>query len=120
MQQQALLKNRETISVLILVALIGAMTLHALKVSVNELSVETQIQSCAMKAIVVTIEGAVAKPGRYHFKKGTTLKDVLSSIELLPEADVSKMNMEQVLKKCRKIKIPFKKTKGRKKVQRHV
>lgn len=115
MQQQSALKNSETISVLILVALLGAMTLHALKVSVNEFTLETQLQSRAIQAVVVTIEGAVVKPGRYHFKKGASVKEVLDSIELLPEADDSKINKDQVLKKSRKIKIPFKKPKGRKK-----
>lgn len=60
--------------------------------------------------LVVTFTGAIAKEGRYHFKAGTTLGEALKEIELLPEANTSKMALEKPLKRSQRIRIPSKKS----------
>ena len=65
--------------------------------------------------VVVTFSGAIAKEGRYHFKAGTTLGDALNTVELLPEANISKMPLEKPLKKGQRIKIPVKSSSSRSK-----
>lgn len=57
--------------------------------------------------VVVCLEGAVEKAGRHHFPQGTTLRNALEKVVLLPEADLSKLDLDQVLKRRQKIKVPF-------------
>jgi hypothetical protein len=59
--------------------------------------------------IVVTISGAVAKEGRYHFVKGTTLGQALEAAQLSEDADMQKLTLDRELKSRQKIRIPRKK-----------
>ena len=55
-------------------------------------------------SIVVTIKGAITRPGDYSFKRGARLKELLAQAEPLPEADLesiksnSKMRDGQIIK----------------------
>lgn len=55
--------------------------------------------------IHVTIEGAVNKPGAYTLKRGATIKDLLTLVEPLPEADLSKFKSESKLRNKQKIHV---------------
>lgn len=107
------MKRRETFSVLVFVAMALALSLHALRVTSNEVILE-QFPSNAIQEIVITIEGAIAEPGRYHFKKGVKIREVLGSVQLLDDADISRLNLDQSIKKGRKLKIPKRKVRTKK------
>lgn len=61
--------------------------------------------------IVITISGAVNQEGRYHFPKGTTIKEALEEVQIKPDADLSKLQFEKPLKTGQRLKIPHKKQK---------
>lgn len=94
--------------------MLSVMSLHALRVTRKESFHEEVYFTNASREIVVSIEGAVAQPGRYHFKKGTTLMEALKQAKLLPEADLSRFKVDTPIKRSRKIKVPCKKQKRKK------
>lgn len=65
--------------------------------------------------LVISITGAVLNEGRYHFEKGTTLRQALQQVKLTPDADISRLFLDKELKRGQKVRIPKKKiTKARK------
>lgn len=62
--------------------------------------------------IHVSVNGAVKYPQSIILRKGATLRDLLEQVELTPEADITALNQDKVLRKGQKVKIPCKK-KGR-------
>lgn len=104
---------RESIIVYVLVTFFGLMCFHSLRVTLRE-KAPFDSSSCATQIIVISVEGAVEFPGRYHFKKGTKIGEVLKQIPLQEQADLSRLNLDRVILKSRKLKIPFKKIKGKK------
>ncbi len=61
------------------------------------------------ETIVVTVRGAVERPGRYHFERGVKLEEVLHLAGLTSAADVSNLDFQQKITKNRKVKVAQKK-----------
>lgn len=59
--------------------------------------------------VVISISGELESPGRYHFAKGTTLKQALSKIKLTENAEIEHLKLDQALKKGQKVRIPKRK-----------
>lgn len=59
------------------------------------------------KKYIVSIEGAVEKPGDYEFDKPSSLRTIVFRAILLNNADVSNVNLEKVINQDEKIFIPF-------------
>jgi len=59
--------------------------------------------------VVCTVSGAVKKPGRYKVKRGESLNLLLLQAEPLPEADLSRYDLEKSITKPVRIKVPVKK-----------
>lgn len=59
--------------------------------------------------IVVSVKGAVTHPGLYHFKEGTKMSEVLEVVGVEEEADLSKLDLNQKVKKGQKLTIRKKK-----------
>lgn len=109
------LKFRESLAVYSILAVMTLMILHAWKgENEQEISELDTIMPYEIN-VVVTIEGAVEHPGRYHFKKGSSIKEAIYAAHPLPEADLKKVNLEQKICRSRKIKVPFRKVEKEKK-----
>jgi hypothetical protein len=61
--------------------------------------------------IEVFVEGAVEKPGRLIVVKGKRVKEILDEVHLLPEADVSKLNLDAKARRGQRIRVPYQKLK---------
>lgn len=59
--------------------------------------------------IVVNVKGAVTHPGLYHFKEGTKMSEVLEAAGIEEDADLSKLDLNQEVKKGQKLTIRKKK-----------
>lgn len=76
----------------------------------NSLLRDGQVVKVPLKEYVtVFIEGAVAQPKSLKILKGTQMKELLSLLEFLPEADKAKLNKTRRLKDQEIIHIPVKK-----------
>ena len=62
----------------------------------------------AEKIIYVDLKGAVERPGVYGMKQGERLNDLLSEGGLLPDADISFLNLAQILFDAQVVTIPSK------------
>lgn len=55
--------------------------------------------------ITIHVSGAVRNPGVYQIKPGTKIHEVLASLELWPNAELSHLNLAKTLRDGQKIKI---------------
>ncbi len=62
--------------------------------------------------IEVFVEGAVEKPMRLVVIRGALIEEVLQQVQLLPEADTSKLKLKSKVRRGQHIRVPAKK--GRK------
>lgn len=58
--------------------------------------------------VTVSIQGAVAHPGSYQFKRGVSMQEVLDNVKPLPEADLKKIQIKAKIRKNQKLYIPKK------------
>ncbi|MCE5317897.1 MAG: hypothetical protein LLG04_11155 [Parachlamydia sp.] len=63
--------------------------------------------------VEVFIEGAVDRPGRYVVAKGARVEEVLKEVQLLPEADISKIKLNSKVRRGQHIRIPCQKARKR-------
>lgn len=96
----------EKLSVLLLMGIMIAIIVQASRPSAEQSLSKLLSYHETITEVIVTIEGAVARPGRYHVKIGSTLKDVLEEAKVLPEANLKKIRMDQKIDKPRHIKVP--------------
>ena len=62
------------------------------------------------EAIKICVSGAVRNPGVYSVAKGTRVQEVFDTIvEVLPEANLSNVNLARICKDGMQIKVPLKK-----------
>jgi hypothetical protein len=61
--------------------------------------------------VVVSVKGAVAKPGLYHFKESATLAEVLEAAEVEKDADLTKFDLNSRVKRGQKLLVRKKKVK---------
>ncbi|KAF3361563.1 hypothetical protein PHSC3_001939 [Chlamydiales bacterium STE3] len=116
--QEARLYRHELVVVSLLITTIGLMLVHASFVSANRVHMELDVPSSAVREVVVTVEGAVLKPGRYHFKKGVDIEEIINVVGVQPDADLSKVQFKQTVQKSRKIRVPRGKKKRGNRVQK--
>ena len=57
---------------------------------------------------VVTVDGAVKKPGDYHFDKPKTLREILFEASLLTNADISSLDLEKIIREDYQVVVPYK------------
>lgn len=82
---------------LIMVSLVTISKISATKAT-SQLSVEEKNQ----KKVLVTVEGAVKKPGSYFIEVGSSIQDVLKITKPLPNADLKKwLLLEEIQSDCR-------------------
>lgn len=60
------------------------------------------------KKICVSVKGAVAHPNKYFFNEGVKIRDVFKKVRVLPSADITKIDFNEVLTKNRTITVPYK------------
>lgn len=72
---------------------------------------EKRLKDIQEQQIVVQFSGALNHEGRYHFFQGTTLGQALESLSLDSESDISKLDLNKVLKCGQHVKISKKKEK---------
>jgi DNA uptake protein ComE-like DNA-binding protein len=63
--------------------------------------------------IVIRVQGAVQKPGVYQFRAGTKIAEVLQACEVKDEANLTKIDMEQPVKKGQKLTVKARSVKNR-------
>lgn len=59
--------------------------------------------------VVIKIEGAVQKPGKYHVLEGIKVKEAIQKAYPLPDSDLERFKHDQIIKKGMKIKVSRKK-----------
>lgn len=101
----------EWIAILGIIGLLAMLTAVALVSNKDTNPPVTKPHYIVDQEIVVFVEGAVDKPGRYTVKKGALLKDIVSLAQPKAEANLKGLRMESKLKNGRVIKIPVKKSK---------
>ncbi len=57
--------------------------------------------------IEVTIDGAVAHPGKYQLKKNSILQDLLDKAQVLPLADLKRMRLKSKLRQGQMVYVGF-------------
>ncbi len=58
------------------------------------------------KQIIVHVDGAVVNPGIYKVTENTHLYELLLLVELLPDADLQKFNLAEILQDGKLVRIP--------------
>lgn len=101
------LKFHEKFTVLILMGIMVAIGFHAWMTPLQEEGLISFRES--LSEVVVNIQGAVARPGRYKVKIGTSVKEAIELAKVLPEANLNRIKLEKEIMKARSIKIPYKK-----------
>lgn len=59
--------------------------------------------------IEIYIEGAVDRPGRYAVARGAHVEEALKEVELLPEADITKLKLHSKVRRGQHIRVPYQK-----------
>lgn len=57
--------------------------------------------------VEIFIEGAVDRPGRYVVAKGALVGEALKEVQLLPEADMSKLKLHAKVRRGQRIRVPY-------------
>ncbi len=85
---------------------------HAVKNTENAVLIpaEEEKDKDNQNRVFVHVAGAVKNPGVYQLPGGARVKDALQKAELLPEADVTQVNLAQILKDEQKIQVYYQKT----------
>jgi hypothetical protein len=99
--------NKLPVQEWVIVGLILAiMTTILLVTSFNSRSTPKEVSKpLILEEIEVKITGAIAKPGYYILPIGTTLETLLEKVEVLPEANTTRLNMKKSLRDGQKIHI---------------
>lgn len=106
------LKAREWVAVFFLIGGFLFLSKHGLQApdgrwpTVNGEPIEKPVA-----LVVVSVKGAVAKPGLYHFKESTTLAEVLEAAEVEKDADLTKFDLNSRVKRGQKLLVRKKKVK---------
>lgn len=110
----AYLYVHEWLAVVVIISLSLVITFitHSLKSSALPPTCDPPHHLVAQK-VDVFIEGAVDKPGRYLVARGALVEEALKEVQLLPEADVSKLKLKSKVRRGQHIRVPCQK--GRKK-----
>ena len=98
----------EWMAVIFFIALMFILTIstHSCSSDSTAQSKETTPHYITNPNIEVFIEGEVEFPGRHEIKRGSKLKDLLLLVKPKPEADLSKIKLNALLRKGQAIKIP--------------
>lgn len=64
------------------------------------------VHALVSQDIHISIQGAIAKPGDYTLKQGSTLGQLLDLVEPLPEADLSRQKRNKKLREGQHIYVP--------------
>lgn len=107
------LKFHEKCTLLILMGVMAAIGFNAWMTPLHEEELLSFKES--LSEVVVNIQGAVAHPGRYKVKIGTPVKEAIELAKVLPEANLSRVKLDNEIVKARSIKVPFKKNSSPKK-----
>jgi hypothetical protein len=65
--------------------------------------------------IEVFVEGAVKTPLRLVVNRGSSVEEILTQVELLPEADIAQLKLQSKVRRGQHIRVPFKKSRKKKK-----
>lgn len=98
----------EWMAVLFFIALMFVLTIstHSCSSDSTAQSKETTPHYVTSQNIEVFVEGEVEFCGRHEIKRGAKLKDLLLLVKPKPDADLSKIKLNTLLRKGQKIKIP--------------
>lgn len=108
------MREREWVAVFLMIALLAGMTIKSIK---NQESIWPhhfgQKVATPYKIITVNIRGAVKNPGRYHLAEGAKLQELIEAAVPEENADLSRLEQAQALKKGQRVYVPAKKLKGK-------
>lgn len=106
------LRRREWLAVCTIIVLMALFANWSLRAPASRWPKSQGVPLCRPEEqVVMRIRGAVHLPGRYHFPVGTTVEQALLVAGPLPEADTSRLDLEQPLKHGQSLVIPKKKKK---------
>lgn len=105
------LKNHEKLTVLLFVAFLFTLFQYALKAPPERWPGAAAVGTSAKQQVVVELSGEGVQPGRYHFKKGMTLRQALHELALLEDLEVIRCHLDAPLKAGQKIRIKKRKRK---------
>lgn len=63
-------------------------------------------QDAAADTIDIYVKGAVTKEAIYHVRKNASLEEILAEIELKPDADLSSLKLDKILRHGQTVMIP--------------
>jgi hypothetical protein len=75
------------------------------KVNTARLDPILELKEVEKVSVLVTVEGAVSKPGEYLIESGTTVGEVLRKARPKPWADLQKVNPSEIIESPRNIKV---------------
>lgn len=109
------LKEREWIAVLFLMTAFVGLSLKALQTDFSRWPVlnSEPVEKPAV-LVVIQVKGEVARPGRYHFREGTALKEVIAQASPLPQADLARLDLTKKVRKGMRVHVPKQKVAKRK------
>lgn len=109
LQKNAELKIHEWLAVIVLIAILGALSIMAYVTKGNVGDNNRSLPSFLSKSgkIEILIEGAVAYPGIYYLPSGIVMEDVLLLAQPVSNADLRRFNLKASIKKGRIIKVPL-------------
>jgi protein involved in polysaccharide export with SLBB domain len=104
------LPAQEWLVIFIIIAILGLVVFVTLIQNSSSLPATGIAHEPLPSTIEVHIEGAVRHPGLYVFPVGTRLEEALEQAEPLPEAHLSRLKKQRILRDGQKIKVPAKAT----------
>lgn len=116
MTDKTQLYPHEWLAIVSIASLMGILTLIAQTSLFRPLPSNQNPHYIVDQTITVFVEGAVEFPGRYEFKKGTKMEELLEKIKPFPGANLKRYHSESKLRDGQvvRIKVPAKRTKGTK------
>lgn len=96
----------EWVAVALIIGFILMLTIISRPSPYSDLQVSRTAQPIISNQLTVTIDGAVAHPGKYTLNKGSTLQDLFAEAIPLPTADLKVFKTSRKLREGQNIYVP--------------
>jgi hypothetical protein len=101
------LKIHEWLAVMLIIGLLAFLTAISWVNQKYPSTIETGAPHfIASQELDITVQGAVEHPGRHIVKKGTTVREALALVGVLPEADLRRLKLDAKVRRNQVIKVP--------------
>ncbi len=101
---------REKIILFLAATLFATLALHTtLGILNNANKLVPQEHASEVIVFYIRVEGAIHFPGWYQVERGSTLGALMERVGPLPDADLSRLDLEAPITSARKVKVPARK-----------